>query len=271
MAYSPANGTIFAANNANEPAFASLIATVPPPPSATPLTPQLVTSPITIPGQAAGGGMEQSAWNPNTSSWWVSVPSFNGTDAGGLSQFSLNGTFMSSINFSSMGIGACSASGLALGANGNLMVGCNTGSAQAVVVNPKTGKIVTTLPQISNTDELWYDPTSNRFFVTGTNAAGDRVIDVFDGTNYALLQSIDLTAQGFGTGNAHSVAVDPLNGEIFVPIVGQGTTGSPACPIGCVAEFDLIPEPPSIALLGSSLLLLAGLMWRKRRPESELL
>jgi hypothetical protein len=49
------------------------------------------------------------------------------------------------------------------------------------------------------------------FYVTGVDASGNRVIA--DAT-YALLQSIDLTVLGADNANAHSGAVDPLNGDI---------------------------------------------------------
>ena len=259
MAYSPSNGGyLLAANNANSPAYASLISTHP-----NPLAPSLVTSPITVPTQTdPGGGLEQSVWDPHTGSWFVSVPSFNGTDAGGVQQYSLTGTPGQVYNFSAMGISACGSSGLGVGANGNLMVGCSNGGP--VVLNPTgTGSIVAQLPQSHGADELWYDPTSNRFFVTGANAAGDRVIDVFDGTTYALLQEIDLTAMGFGLGNAHSVAVDALTGEIFVPIPGSST--NTACAAGCVAAFDLVPEPPSLPVFLAGALILLGLHLRSRK------
>ena len=257
LAYSPAHNTIFGANNANSPAYGNVIS------ATTPLSnASLLVSPVLVPGQAPSGGMEQPVWNPNTGTWFVSIPSFNGTtDAGGLSQFTFDGTFINSYNFTALGIASCAASGLGLGSNGNLLVGCSNGAP--VVLNPTTGT-AHQLTTAGGADELWYNPTNNTFAVTGALANGHRVIDVLDGSTYALLQEIDLTAQGFGTGNAHSVAVDPFNGEIFVPIVGQGINGSPACPIGCVAAFDLVPEPSSLILLGSSLLLLIVVTRRKR-------
>jgi len=233
-----------------------------------PLAPSLVTSPILVPGQVSSGGLEQSVWNPNTGTWFVSVPSFNGTDAGGVQEYSLTGTPLRTYNFASMGFGgACGSSGLGLGANGNLMVGCANGNP--IVLNPTgTGSIVTTLPQSSGADELWYNPTNNTFAVTGVDAEGHRVIDVFDGSTYALIQEIDLTDLGFGTGNAHSVAVDPLNGEIFVPIPGNPATGggtNTVCPAGCVAAFDLVPEPPSLPILFAGLFIVLGLHLRSRK------
>jgi hypothetical protein len=123
------------------------------------------------------------------------------------------------------------------------------------------------LTQSSGADELWYDPISNRFFVTGKDSEGHRVIDVFDASTYALLQEIDLTDMGFGLGNAHSVAVDPLNGEIFVPIPGNPAAGgtNTACPNGCVAAFDLlVPEPPSLPIFLAGLFIVLGLQLRSR-------
>lgn len=211
--------------------------------------------------------MEQPIWNPNTGTWFVSIPSFNGTDAGGVSQFSYNGTFMNSYNFSSLGIGACGSSGLGLGSNGNLLVGCSNGPP--VVLNPTTGT-AHQLTTAGGADELWYNPTNNTFAVTGVDAEGHRVIDVLDGSTYALIQEIDLTDLGFGHGSAHSVAVDPFNGEIFVPIPGNDLTanGNAACPHGCVAAFDLVPEPPTLPVFLAGALLLLGLHLRSRKRAS---
>lgn len=260
MAYSPSANLIFGANNANSPAFASLI-------SATPPNPSLAVGHITVPGQAADGGLEQPVWNPNTKTFFVSVPSFNGTDAGGVQEFDTSGTALRSYNFSAMGVASCSPAGLTLGGNGNLVVGCGTAGTQTVVLNPAgAGSIVAKLGAVSGSDELWYDAANGDHYVTGVNAAGDRVIDVFD-ENYTLLQSIDLTTDGFGKSNLHSVAVDPLNDQIFVPITASSAAfPNTACVNGCVAVFaQNVPEPGSAPLALTALLGLFGATaWRKR-------
>ena len=261
MAYSPATNAIFAANNANTPAYASLI-------SATPPTPSLTATNITVPNQVASGGLEQSVWNPNTGTFFVSVPTFNGTDAGGVEEFSATGTALRSYNLSSFGIAACSPAGLTLGASGNLMIGCGTAGTQTVVLNPAgSGTIVATLTAVSGSDELWYDSANGNDYVTGSNAAGDRVIDVYSDAGYALLQSIDLTTAGFGKSNLHSVAVDPLNDEIFVPITASSAASpNTGCVNGCVAVFaQNVPEPDSATLALTALAGMLGLtMWRRR-------
>ncbi len=246
MAYSPATSQLFVANNANTPSFGSLISTT------NPLAPSLTTSPITVPGQVSTGGLEQSVWDPATGTFFVSVPTFNGTDAGGVEEFSATGAPLHSYSFGSFGISSCSSAGLALGASGNLLVGCANAGTQTIILDPTSnggnGSIVATLSAVSGSDEVWYDPATGNFYVTGVNAAGDRVIAVVSDSGYALLQSIDLTSIGAGDVNAHSVAVDPLDNEIFVPL--EGTVGSAVdtlCPNGCVAVFA-VPEPASLPM-----------------------
>ena len=261
MAYSPATNQLFVANNANSPAYASLI-------SATPPTPSLTATNIKVPGQVSSGGLEQSVWDAATGTFFVSVPSFNGTDAGGVEEFSAAGVALRTYNFSSLGIAACSPAGLTLGASGNLMVGCGTAGTQTVVLNPTgTGSIVAQLNAVSGSDELWYDAANGNDYVTGLNAVGDRVIDVYSDAGYSLLQSIDLTAAGFGTSNLHSVAVDPLNDEIFVPITASSTASpNTGCVNGCIAVFaQNVPEPGSATLALTALVGMLGITaWRRR-------
>ena len=256
MAYSPSANLLMVANNADSPAFATLVN------GNQPLTTHVGN--IMIPGQTASGGMEQSVWNPHSGTFFVSIPTFNGTDAGGLAEIDTNGNVIRTINFSSLGIGACSPAGLALGGSGNLMVGCGTAHTQTVVINPTTGALVTLIAGVSGSDELWYDPVTRKYYVTGVDAAGHRVISVISDATDAILQDIDLTALGAGTVNAHSVAVDPLNGDIFVPL--EGTTAASVntlCPLGCVAVFAA-PEPGSMPVMVIGLAGLIGLGVRRR-------
>ena len=262
MAYSPTTNLVLAANNANAPAFATLVNAS---------TGAIVHGPITIPGASMTDGLEQSVWNPNTNTFFVSVPAIAGSGPGGIAEIDPNTgnvTHVYNLGTLSGGLTSCSPAGLALGGSGNLMVGCGNAATQTVVLNPTAnggnGAIVTTLAAVSGSDELWYDATNHNFYVTGVDSSGNRVIGIFADGTYSLLQSIDLTALGADNVNAHSVAVDPFNGDVYVPLEGTTSTATDTlCPNGCVAVFG-VPEPGSLPLLVVGLAGLMGFALRRQ-------
>jgi hypothetical protein len=216
MAYSPVSHQVLAANNAETPAYGNLFATTNggPPVSLIGVFP---SNKITVPSGQGGidaGGMEQPAWNPKTGTFFVSIPQLAGTNnPGGVSEISTGGQVLRTIDFGTMGITSCSPTGLAVGGSGNLMVGCGNVGAAAILLNPTggsmgTGSIVKTFNGLGGTDELWYDPTTNAFYVTGNN--GTNTTRFFDVVNDApqggtIQQTVDLPA----TTSAHSITVDP--------------------------------------------------------------
>jgi hypothetical protein len=264
MAYSPLTHQLLVANNADAPAFATLFNAPGGGSSAT-----LSVTGIKVPGAAATDGMEQPVWNPNTGSFFVSVPSFAGDAAGGVVEIRTDGTIGTQYHFGSMGIAACSSTGLALGASGNLMVGCGTLNSQTIVLNPTgAGSIVRTFAQLSGSDEVWYDPTSHNFFDTGVDASGHRVFDVISDASGLLLQSVLLPVSA--SSNPHSIAVDPLTGDVFVPLAGNTAAvgGNTACASGCVAVFAAaIPEPGELSLMLAGMAVMIGVAGRRRRSH----
>jgi hypothetical protein len=246
MAYSPLTGQVLTGNPSDATAFATLFNTTS---GTSPLTTALTG--ITIP--LSTGGIQQPVWDANTGSFFVSIPSFTGSgDPGGVAEISTSGTVLRTIHFATLGITSCSPTGLALGASGNLMVGCADTSTQNILLSPAgSGSIVTTFPVISGTDEVWYDPTTGFFFDTGRDAGGNRVFDVISDTSDAVLQSVLLPVSALS--NAHSIAVDSLTGDVFVPLAGNTTSvgGNTACAAGCVAVYASsanVPEPSSLSL-----------------------
>lgn len=252
MAFSPKTNLVLAANNADNPAFATLVNAS---------TGAAVVSHITVPG---GVGLEQPAWNPKTGSFFVSVPSFGGTDPGGVAEIKTDGTVGNVFHFASFGIGSCSPTGLAVGAGGSMMVGCGNAGTQTIVLNPAGMGSIKTIPQISGSDELWYDPATKRFYVTGIDTTTGRAFDVIADGSFKVLQSVSLPDV-----NAHSIAVDFFNSNVFVPLEGSTATATdPLCTDGCVAvyaESTAVPEPSSIALMLTALVGLAGIAVRLRQ------
>jgi DNA-binding beta-propeller fold protein YncE len=260
----PANNNILlTANNAASPAFGTLFSTT------------NGTAPVAIAhtnintlgvGGAASDGLEQSVWNKSTGTFFISVPAFNG-DQGGVQEIKTDGTLGRTYKFASMagGPATCGPTGLAIGASGDLMVGC--GSGQAVLLNPAgAGSIVALFPQISGTDEIWYDPTLGDYFVTGHNSAGDRVFDVISDATDLILQSVLLPVSSLS--NPHSITVDEATGDVFVALAGSTpTVPNPTCPLGCVAVFaQEVPEPGTLPIFAIALLGMVGAsIWRRRK------
>ena len=250
MSYSPSANLVLVANNADTPAFGTLVNAS---------NGAIVHGHIVIPGDATGG-LEQSVWNPATNSFFISVPQFGTTGPGGVAEIKTDGTVGRVYNFSNFGISSCSPTGLALGKSGNLMVGCGNTSTQTIVLDPAgTGSLVKTFSQISGSDEIWYDPTTGNFYVTGVDSAGGRVFDIINDLSQAILQSVSLPDV-----NAHSIAVDPGNGFAYVPLEGSTAAAPNAlCPLGCVAVYG-VAEPGSLPLLIAGMTAIVGLTLRRR-------
>jgi hypothetical protein len=275
MAYSPLTHQVLAANNAETPAYGNLFSTTNGHPTVAltfPSGPPNVfpNNQITVPasqGGIAAGGMEQPAWNPNTGTFFVSIPALAGANnPGGVAEIDTNGNVLRTIDFGTMGIASCSPTGLAVGGSGNLLVGCGNVGAAAILLNPAgAGSIVKTFAGLGGTDELWYDPTTHSFYVTGNDGSNttrffDIVTDTAGGGN--IVQTIDLPA----TTSAHSITVDPFNGDVFVALAG--TSALDPCPVtfdnpGCIAVFSPVPEPGSLPLLAVGLAGLMGLAVRR--------
>jgi hypothetical protein len=274
MAYSPAaGGLVLAANNAATPAFGNLFQT-----AGGHTLVSLITAPgvgIQVPtsqGGITGGGMEQPAWNPQTTtmggaSFWVSIPQLAGTNnPGGVSQISTAGKVLQTIDFGTLsGISSsgCSPAGLAVAGNGNMLVGCGNAGTQAILLD-KNGNFLKFVGSgvLGGTDEIWYDPTTNAFYVTGGpggSTPGTRFFDVVDAIGN-ILQTVDVPT----TTSAHSIAVDPFDGDVFVALAANSAPGS--CPSGCIAVFapEAAPEPGSLPVLVVGIAGLIGLTVRRR-------
>jgi hypothetical protein len=106
---------------------------------------------------------------------------------------------------------------------------------------------------------VWFDPTTDRFFLAARLNPGGPVLGIIDGLTETFLENVRTTP------GDHSVAVDPVSGEVFVPFGGSfGTATNSICPSGCIGVF-VTPAPASLLLLGAGLIGFGGVAWCQRR------
>lgn len=155
-------------------------------------------------------------------------------------------------------LGNCDPTGMDLGPGVEMAVECRQGdkgvALTTLIVNRNTGATVATVP-IGGGDQLAYDARTNRYYVaasrwhaSGINDQGGGcsatnlcapVLAVIDAGSHAIVST-------FATGNnAHSVAVDPANGLVFVPYSsatnpsGCGTCAANGFVSGGISVFAL--------------------------------
>jgi hypothetical protein len=137
-------------------------------------------------------------------------------------------------------LGNCDPTGMDLGPGVEMAVECRPGDKGAklttLILNRTTGAIIATVP-FGGGDALAYDARTNRYYVAGSRWHSSGVNDngggcaatnpcapmlaVIDASSHAIVAS-------YNTGNnAHSVAVDPQRGFVFVPY------SSATNPAGC--------------------------------------
>jgi hypothetical protein len=192
-------------------------------------------------------GIEQSVWDPGNNRFYLNipqVPSSNGAWRGEVAVIdprtrSIGRTFP---------VRGCSPAGLALDPKPQrLLLGCSgdaiSGHTVAgvryrpnpgvtYVMNAHNGQIVASLRQVSGSDEVWFDPGSERYYLGAETMTSNGkstgyptpVLGVISARNNRWIENFPTAA------SAHSLAVNPSNRHALVPIPGYGIAVFGAAP-----------------------------------------
>ena len=262
MALTPDGKLLVAANNAEDPPFATLFAAngdagV----SNVKIITKITVDPTIIPA-GFGLSLEQPTWEPKTKRFYNSIPIIANNPAGcnygqlagpitcdggmlvidptTLSKpTAVLGAFDPATNTGVVPLTGCSPNGITVGPGSNLLEGCTPGNnpsdTTTLVINA-INKNYSHIAGITGSDEVWFNSGDQRYYTgssrqlgpSGNPAAADAVpaLGVIDGTS-VLVETIP---QGSGS---HSVAADCNRNRIYVPqtapfsVVGSGgdTTG----------------------------------------------
>jgi len=166
-------------------------------------------------------GLEQPAWNRETGWFYQNVPGANNR----IDVFDprhLPNPIKSFPVQCKGGLLDLTLSGLAVGPKGRLMTVCGTVGGKSL--DPRTGRVVKTIPQVGDADEVWYDPGSNSYYfahsMNGATEAATARAGAIGMVNAATDEFVtDIPIEGAGV---HSVAVNAANNHIFVPVAGKG-------------------------------------------------
>jgi hypothetical protein len=230
LAYDPADHLVVIANDADSPPFISFISVHPDPAQDT------VVKKITFPN--AIDGIEQSAYDSGTGMFYVNIPQVPSADGNWRGEVAEVSPHTISV-VRAFPVTGCSPGGLAidpasqqmlLGCSGDAIAGDTVGGvtyhpnpAVSVIMSARDGRITGAFNQVGGSDEVWFDPASRAWYLGATSMASNG-----ESTGYPTPVLGVITAGAGWLGNfptvalAHSVAANPVNGQVFVPIPDYG-------------------------------------------------
>lgn len=245
LAYDPVNNLILMAYDRDTPPFIVFIST----------TTFAIMGTISYPQSTAG--IEQSVWNPSNNEFYLNLPATTANPGGEVDM--IDPSTMSIIHV--FPVTNCNPAGLALGLTNNLLLGCSGtpitsgAGANTVIMNALTGGIIKTITQVGGSDEVWFNPGDNRFYLAASSMTSNGlssgtptpVLGVIDASTNTWLFNIPTSV------GAHSVAADSANNHVFVPL----RTGASPLPGAGIGVYGVIPGQVGVPEFGSFYVVMA--------------
>ncbi|HTW84587.1 MAG TPA: hypothetical protein VMD91_11000 [Candidatus Sulfotelmatobacter sp.] len=230
--YDPDDGLMMFVNGENSPPYANFIST----------SSQSVVSVFTFSGPQFGAGevgLDACVYDHNTKNFYVNNDGTTTNPYGELDVIPAASVVAGAPVVSAQydeGSGAqggatndCNPSGINLNPNNDaLVIACDTNAGNpqlTLIMSATTGAVLASITGVGGSDEAAYDPKLNRFYVAardmtanGISQTGSAtatftpVLGIIDASSFAWIANVP-TGKG-----SHSVAVDPANGYVYVPV-----------------------------------------------------
>lgn len=220
MAYDSRERIMMVTNDAEDPPYVSFIDQ---------RTHQILGT-LTFPD--ATDGIEQPVWDPGTGNFLQAVPETPTNPGGEIAvidprTMQRTGTFPIPV----IDGRRCTPHGLTLGPGNDMLLGCSRGGADAesIIMDARTGAVRAVITQVGASDEVWFNPGDDNYYLAARNNPGGPVLGIIDAVNRTWRQNV-ATAR-----NAHSVAASRHNNEVFVPLTPL--PADPACTRGCIGVY----------------------------------
>lgn len=215
LAFDSRDKLILIANDAEDTPFVTFIS----------VTDLQVVGKIDFPN--ATDGIEQTVYDPKNHKFYVAIPASTENPGGEIVVIEPNAMRVTKVH----PVDECSPHGLALGPDQNLLVGCNGGDVPAgtqlrsIIMDARNGDIVATITQVGGSDEVWFNPGDNHYYLAASSWTKDGlkggpaapVLGIIDAGTNTFIQNVP-------TGpNSHSVAAESVNNKIYVPLRSSGS------------------------------------------------
>ena len=221
IGYDPRDHIAAVVNDADTPPFISLIYT--------PDGYRTILKKISFPN--ATNGIEQPVFDAARGVFYVSIPQIGPNQKNG--EVAIIDPILRRV-IGHLPVSNCQPNGAALGPKQQLLLGCSVANTAAAaplptqVINTLSGRVLATF-SVGGSDEVSYDPTNQTYQLAARNNATGPVLGIVDAATLSLVSAIPTTT------NSHSVAVDPINNEVFFPLTAGAS--NTVCPEGCIGIY----------------------------------
>jgi len=214
----------------------------------------------------ATNGIEQCQWSPRTEKFYLAIPEVNGGSnplnlpdqkPGAVLEinpvsmkvekvFPIDFAFLSQTGTTPATANCLGPQGLAIGPDREILLGCSNSGKGSVIIDERNGDLVRSLDGLNGSDEVWYNPGNNHYFLAESNhKVGSNPATPILGAVDQRPDTIGEDADPVTAAGSHSVAVDPVFNQVYVP-GNKAATSICSSTNGCIAIFMSAASDPGI-------------------------